>query len=333
MSFALQSLRSWSSRRTIAPEASRRAGARACWRRRSAVEPHDLRLRRKEAEEQPRQPDRLLAQRRAGQGGVSRRGVALVEDEVDHRGDGGEPRGPLRRGGGLERDVGALDSALGARDPLLHGGLAHQEGAGDLLHREAAHDAQGERDLRRRRQVGVAADEEETEHVVAVVAAVELLGDRRLAVLEIRDHVIGGERALPSPPTDGVDGGVAPDEDQPGGRIAGRAVLRPVLERAEGGLLEGLLGRVEVTEVVEQRADRLRARGRQRRVDPAHVAHLRALRSWPPLRYASRPAPRASRAWGDRRGGTTTPGTPRRRGSRPPSRSPTARGTGGRGRC
>ena len=45
------------------------------------------------------------------------------------------------------------DAALGAGDALLHGGLADEEGARDLLHRQPRDDAQRERDLLRGRQV------------------------------------------------------------------------------------------------------------------------------------------------------------------------------------
>ena len=51
----------------------------------------------------------------------------------------------------------------------------------------------------------------------------------------------------------GVDGGIAADQDQPGGGIAGRAVLRPALQRAQAGFLEGFLGGIESPEVAQQR--------------------------------------------------------------------------------
>ena len=199
--------------------------------------------------------------------------VSLVEDEVDHRGDRGEPLRALHRAGRLERHVGRRDAALRARDALLHGGLAHQEGAGDLFYGEAGDDAQRERDLLRRRQLGMAADEEEAEDVVAIVRAVEALRQRVLRVVQVRDDRLLGQRFLPAAPPHGVDGGVAPDEDEPGGGIARRAVLRPASERAQAGVLERLLRRVEIAKIAQERADRLGAGGGQRRVDPGDFGH------------------------------------------------------------
>ena len=69
--------------------------------------------------------------------------------------------------------------------------------------------------------------------------------------------------------------GVAADEDQPGGGIARRPVLRPVLQRPQAGVLEGLLGRVEIAEIAQQRADRLGPGRGQRRVDPGEFGHAR----------------------------------------------------------
>ena len=210
------------------PSASNRAGARACWSSSSAVEAHDLGLALKQPQQQPREPDRFVAQRRALRPRAAARGVALVEDEVDHRGDGGEPFGALDRPRRLERHVGLRDAILRAGDPLLHRRLADQERAGDLLDRQARDDAQRERDLLGRRQIGMAADEQQPQHVVAVVRFVEPLGELGLGVVQIRDDRLVGQRLLLAAPPHLVDRDVAPDQDQPGGGIARRTVLRPV---------------------------------------------------------------------------------------------------------
>ena len=69
-----------------------------------------------------------------------------------------------------------------------------------------------------------------------------------------------------------IDGDVAADEDQPGGRVARRAVLRPGLERPQAGLLERFLRRVEIAEVAQQRRDRLgRAPVRAASIQPRSV--------------------------------------------------------------
>src|SRR5205814_4023268 len=76
------------------------------------------------------------------------------------------------------------------------------------------------------------------------------------------------------PPADGVESGVAPDEDQPGRRIAGRAVAGPVLERAQAGLLERLLGGVQVAEVTQEGPQGPGPGRSQRQIDPAQLAHV-----------------------------------------------------------
>ena len=92
---------------TIAPvgiEPRRRARVLQKQQRR---EPHDLGLGREQPQQQPRQPDRLLAQRRADVRVAAARRIAFVEQQVDHRRDRAEP-------------LGALD---GARRLEGHGGL------------------------------------------------------------------------------------------------------------------------------------------------------------------------------------------------------------------
>src|SRR4051812_11568097 len=62
----------------------------------------------------------------------------------------------------------------------------------------AGDDAQRQRDLLRRRQVGMAADEQKPQDVVAVVRAVEPLGDFGLGVVEVGDGLLLGQRLLPA---------------------------------------------------------------------------------------------------------------------------------------
>ena len=140
-----------------------------------------------------------------------------------------------------------------------------------------------ERDLLGRRQLRMAADEEQPQDVVAVLRPVELLGDGLFGIVEIGEHLLGRQRRLLPAAAELVDAGVAPDEDEPGGGIAGRAVHGPGLQRPEAGVLEGLLGRVEIAEIAQQRADGLGSGRAQGGVDPGHVGHAhrrsRGLRS------------------------------------------------------
>ena len=201
------------------------------------------------------------------------RRVALVEQQVDHGCDSGEAFGPLRRTRRLEGHVGRSDAALCSGDALLHGALAHQEGARDLLDRQAGHDAQRQRDLLGRRQLAMAADEQEAQHVVAVVRAVEPLGQLGFRVIEIRQDLLRRQRLVPARAAPLIERKVAPDQDEPGGGIARRASLRPGLEGAQARFLERLLGDIEVAEVAQQRAEGLGPGRRQRRMDPGDVGH------------------------------------------------------------
>ena len=127
-------------------------------------------------------------------------------------------------------------------------------------HGQAGDDAQRERDLLRRRQVGMAADEQEAQDVVAVMRAVEALGERRLGVLEVGDRLVRRERLgrgrcrrtasiAALRPTR-----ISQAAGSRGGPFCGQA-----LQGAQAGVLEGLLRRVEVAEIAQQGADRLRA--------------------------------------------------------------------------
>jgi hypothetical protein len=232
---------------------------------------HDLRLAREQAQQQAGQPDGLVAQRAAGQQLLAAGRIALVEDQVDHGRHGVQPLGPLLDAGRAERNVGGPDPSLGAGDPLLHRRLADQEGASDLPDRQARDDAQGHGHLLGGRQVRMAADEQQPQHVVAIVLAVQPVDQGRLGVLQVGDQLLrrqGGRLALLAHP---VQGGVATDQDQPGGRVARRPVLRPGLQGPQAGVLVRLLGGVQVAEIAQQGRHRLGPRGGQGGVDPGRV--------------------------------------------------------------
>lgn len=63
-------------------------------------------------------------------------------------------------------DTGPTDHALGAADALRHGALGHEVCPSDLACGEATHGSEGQRDRRRRRQIGVRAQEAEAQRVV-----------------------------------------------------------------------------------------------------------------------------------------------------------------------
>ena len=90
----------------------------------------------------------------------------------------------------------------------------------------------------------MAADEQQPQHVVAIVRR-RRAARRAAASASSRSEISSssGSASLLAPAPRLVEREVAADHDQPGGRIARRAVLRPVLQRAQARFLEGLLGR------------------------------------------------------------------------------------------
>ena len=90
-------------------------------------------------------------------------GIALVEDEVQH------PHHRAHVAGTIDTsptDCAPTDGALGAADALRHGALGHEVGPSDLACGEATHGSEGQRNRRRRRQIGVRAQEVEVQRVV-----------------------------------------------------------------------------------------------------------------------------------------------------------------------
>lgn len=193
--------------------------------------------------------------------------------EVDDRRDRGESIFALRRRRRLERNVRLGDAGLCARDALLHGRFGDEERARDARERDAADDAERERELLRRRELRMTAYEEEAQDVVAVIAFVDSLGDALFGVVEIGEVRLGRELALLRTAAHTVDRRVPADEDEPRRRVTRRAVLRPVRERAQARLLIGLLRDVEIAERAEESRERLGTRGHEGRFDPGELAH------------------------------------------------------------
>ncbi len=98
--------------------------------------------------------------------------------------------------------------------------------------------------------------------------------NRQPRILHVRDGPLVRERHLSRLAPKGVDGEVAPDQDEPGGGIARRTVRRPGLERPQAGVLHRLLGCIEVAEIAHQGRQRSRPRGSERRFDPVEIAYV-----------------------------------------------------------
>ena len=151
------------------PDGPTRARKRDAWISISATRPWTSGFARSELGQDAAEAERVLAERRSHPVVAGGRRVALVEDEVDHlehRRQAGGALGPARD---LEGDARLGEGPLGPDDALGDRRLRHQEGARDLLGRQAAEQAQRERDARLGREHRMAGREDEAQQVVADV--------------------------------------------------------------------------------------------------------------------------------------------------------------------
>ena len=120
--------------------------------------------------------------------------------------DHSEPLGTLRRRRQLEPGPRPPDVLLGAADALGHGRLGNQKRSRDLRGAQAADRPQRQRELRRGRQRGMAAQEQQHEGVIPVgvgqVGVVEVGGRRVVGGVERRHGLAAAPRALGPPPVD-----------------------------------------------------------------------------------------------------------------------------------
>ena len=138
------------------------------------------------------------------------------------------------------------DHALGPADALGHGGLGHEVGLRDLAGGEATDGSEGERHRRRRREVGVRAQEVEAQRVVG---ARDGAGGR----CGVEPHLaVAARRVGPRH----VEEGPPRDRDEPSGGVGRRLVL-PRGERSDERLLHGVLGRREVGSATDEDAQHL----------------------------------------------------------------------------
>jgi hypothetical protein len=84
-----------------------------------------------------------------------------------------QPFDTLSPGGQAEWDSAVLDLLLRPGDPPSHGGLGDQKSPSDLSSGEAAYRSQGERNLSRCRQGGMAAHEQQDQRVIRICRTVD----------------------------------------------------------------------------------------------------------------------------------------------------------------
>ncbi len=130
--------------------------------------------------------------------------------------------------------------------------LCDQEGARDLDGGQAADLAEGERHLRLGSQSGVAAREDEREALVRDGAHLVLgFGQLCEALEQLR---LARQRAVAA---NAVHGTVAGRRDDPRARIPRLAFTRPALQSRREGVLNRVLGEVEVAEDADEDCDRM----------------------------------------------------------------------------
>ena len=247
--------------------------------------------------------------------------IAFVEHQVDHGRH--SPRGARRAppDPGVSNGTSAL--AMRALARVIRCSIAvspTRKALAICRTPRARDDAQRQRDLLGRRQVGMAADEHQPQDVVAVVRAVQALGHRRLDVVARRRSWSSGGSSVwrlclrtPSRPA------LRPTMISQAAGVARRPLLGPgFAQRPQAGVLIGLLGGVQVSEIAQQGPDRLGTGGRERR-ESIQARSVMPARS-PSTRRPELPPPRlqqgASRAGTGAGAGSHRP----RRGSRPPDR-------------
>ena len=112
------------------------------------------------------QAQRLFAESRPHPFIARGRGIALIEDQVDHREYGLNPATQLVPTRRLKGNVCFREGLLGARDPLAQRLFRHKKRTGDLRRGEAADQAQRKRDASFHRKHGMARGEDEPQHVI-----------------------------------------------------------------------------------------------------------------------------------------------------------------------
>ena len=153
--------------------------------------------------------------------------------------------------------VAATHGALGAADPLRHGRLRNEERVGDLAGGQPTDGPKGEGDLRRRRELGMTAQEQQQQRVIA------LLG-RPLGLLDRHRLLACPARRLTAPCVDESPHGHGA---QPGGRVT-RRVLGPDPQRLDDRLLHGILGSRELLPAAQQAGEHVRCERPDELVEP-----------------------------------------------------------------
>jgi hypothetical protein len=155
----------------------------------------------------------------------------------------------------LVGDAGQTDFLLGAHQALPHRLLTDQKGTRHLCRGESADRAQRQRDLHLGRKGRMAAGEDQPQHVVIENARIRRIVARGRIEFELMRErlLLATERDVAA---DAIDRLVAPDTDQPRAGIMRRLFLGPTLQRDRKGVLQRVLGEIEIADEADQRGER-----------------------------------------------------------------------------
>jgi hypothetical protein len=205
---------------------------------------------RQQLDEEPAEADRFRRQIVARNRGARRGGIPFVEDQIDDAEHRAEARRQLRRIRYAIRNLRVPDLGLRAHDPLRQRRGRCQERLRDFFRRQAADFAERQRDLGVRSERRVAAGEDQPQPVVLDGFLVRPGG--RVFDRDLGDGAGLVELIEPGSAAHRVDRLEASSRDQPRARVRRDAVARPLLERCPEGVVERLLGRLEIAEQPDQ---------------------------------------------------------------------------------
>ena len=219
------------------------------------------------------QPQRILAKRGPQPVVPGGRRVAFVENQVDDREHRRQPRREFSAARNFKGNLRLGESSLGAHDALCDGRLRDEIGARNFVGRQAAEQAQSERNLRLGREHGMTGDEYQAQQVIAdivVESSVEFfhLGLTRpdLAGTDLLNDAFATEFLVlavePLVAAEVVDGAMFGGGHQPGARIVRNARLRPLFERGHQSILREVFGHADIAHNSGQPGDE------PRRLDP-----------------------------------------------------------------
>ena len=269
----------------------------------------DFRLGGGELGQDAAQTEGLLAQRRSDPVLARCRGIALVEDEIDHLEDGAEARNARGAARDLEPDMRLGEGPFRADDPLRDRRDRNEEGPRDFLGRQPAKDAQGEGDpcfLRKDRMAGHKYQAQQIVPELIVGRRVEVRSSLQALDIASDLFMLALER-LATP--DHVDSAVFGGSHEPRARPVRHTRGRPLLECGDQGVLCKLLGSPDVADDASQPGDQ------PGRLDPPDRFD-RAIRFGSCFLAATWVGGRAPVSWTYRQSSFTCPRTRRPHGSR-----------------